>query len=322
MSTDLLGRLTRNWPIKLAALLLSATLYVAVAAQEQITQAFPVKLAVLVPPGRTLQQSPPPVSVIVRGRGREILKLRVFPTALAVRVPDTLTAPLWHVTLRAADVDLPKGADVEVSDITPRELDIRLDSVIGKFVPVVARVTVLPESGQALEGGLQLTPAVAHVVGSEKILARIESVTTVPTELTGVHGAFQRTLPIDTEPLGLARIAPHTVEVSGTTATIFERTFAAVRVESGAGELAGIVLNPAHVAVMIRGAEAQVQGLSKDSVKVIALITSPTAAYAQLRVVSPRAGGLTIRLDPDSVEVRRVETPKPTPPPKKGAKHG
>ncbi|HTR20923.1 MAG TPA: YbbR-like domain-containing protein [Gemmatimonadales bacterium] len=305
MSTDLLARLTRNWPIKLAALLLSATLYVAVAAQEQITQAFPVTLAVVVPPGRTLLQAPPQVSVVVRGRGREILKLRVFPTALAVRVPDTLTAPVWHVILRPGDVDLPKGADVEVSDLTPRELDIRLDSVVGKNVPVVPRVTVLPESGQALEGGLQLTPAVVRVVGSEQALARIESVTTVPTELSGVHGAFQRSLPIDTEPLGLARIAPRSVQVSGTTTTIFERTFEAIRVESGAGALAGFTLLPAHVAVTVRGGEAQVQGLSRDSIKVIALITNPSAAFAQLRVLAPR--GLTIRVSPDSVEVRRKE---------------
>ena len=305
MSTDLLGGLTRNWPIKLAALLLAATLYVAVAAQEQITQAFPVKLAVVVPPGRTLRQAPPPVSVLVRGRGREILKLRVFPTALAVRVPDTLTAPVWHVTLRPGDVDLPKGADVEVTDVTPRELDVRLDSVAGKTVPVVPRVVVVPDSGQALEGGLQLTPAVVRVVGSEQALARIDSVTTVPTELTGVHGVFQRDLPIDTEPLGLARIAPRSVQVSGATATVFERTFEAIRVESGAGELAGVALFPAHVAVTLRGKEAQIQGLTRDSVKVIALITSPSAAYAQLKVLAPR--GLVVHVAPDSVELRRKE---------------
>lgn len=305
MSTSLFARLARNWPIKLAALLLSATLYVAVAAQEQISQAFPVKLAVVVPPGRTLLQAPPPVSVLVRGRGREILKLRVFPTAMALRVPDTLSAPVWHVTLRPSDVELPKGADVEVSDVTPHDLDIRLDSVVGKNVPVVARVTVVPESGQALQGGLQLTPAMVRVVGSEQVLARIDSVTTVPTELTGVNGPFQRTLPIDSEPLGIARFAPRSVQVSGTTATIFERTFEAIRVESGAGELSGITLLPAHVAVSVRGAETQVQALSRDSIKVIALITGSAAGFAHLKVVAPR--GLTIRVAPDSVEVRRKE---------------
>jgi len=52
---------TRNWPIKLAAVFLALMLYVAVAAQQPISQSFDLKVTVLVPPGRALLQQPPTV---------------------------------------------------------------------------------------------------------------------------------------------------------------------------------------------------------------------------------------------------------------------
>src|SRR2546422_6809579 len=49
-----LGQLfVRNWPIKLAALFFAIMLYVAVAAQQPLSQTFVMRLAIAIPPGRT-----------------------------------------------------------------------------------------------------------------------------------------------------------------------------------------------------------------------------------------------------------------------------
>src|SRR2546428_13673596 len=66
---------TRNWPIKLAAVFLALMLYVAVAAQQPISQSFDLKVTVLVPPGRALLEQPPTVSVMFTGKGGEVLQL-------------------------------------------------------------------------------------------------------------------------------------------------------------------------------------------------------------------------------------------------------
>lgn len=300
----------RNWPLKLAAVVLSLTLYVAVAAQEQQTQVFQMKVNVLVPAGRTLLRAPPQASVMVRGKGGELLKFRVFPRSIELRVPDTLTSALWQVSLQPADVPLPKGADVQVVDLSPRDLAIQLDSVGRKDVPIVARVNVHPDSGQALEGGLQITPSIARLVGPDARLATIDSVTTIPTDLDAVNGSFSRSVPLDTAPLGVVRIAPKEVRVSGTMVTIFERSFGGIPVESGAGPLTGFELRPPRVSVAVRGAETQVTGLTRDSLKVIVHggLTADSAVV-RLTVIAPR--GVNARAVPDSVTIIRHRVVRP-----------
>jgi YbbR domain-containing protein len=297
--------LFRNWPLKLAALFLSLTLYVAVAAQEQETQDFAMRLDVRIPPGRTMLSDPPSVRVTLRGKGGELLKLRLFRQVITLRVPDTLSSATWSTTILASDIELPKGADLQVADIAPHDVAIQLDPVASKEVRIVARVQVLPESGQALDGGLQITPSMARIVGPDRQVAAIDSVTTIPTELDGVHGSFTRFVALDTVPLGVVRLAPKDVRVTGTTATVFERVFNLVPIESGAGPLTGYELQPARAAVTVRGPEALVQALTKDSLKVIVHLTSPVtdSATVQLIVVAPR--GVTARASPDSVLIVR-----------------
>src|SRR2546427_12392916 len=90
-----LGQLfVRNWPIKLAALFFSIMLYVAVAAQQTPTQSFALRLAVGIPPRRTVRQQPSGVMVGISGKGSEILKLRSFPRVVRKGIPDTFSPAL------------------------------------------------------------------------------------------------------------------------------------------------------------------------------------------------------------------------------------
>ena len=305
MSGRLTRLITRNLPIKLAALALALMLYVAVAAQQPVTQTFTLKLTVLPPPGRALLEAPPSVSVLLSGRGSEMLRLRSL-RPITLRVPDTLTASVWTLSLKASDIDIPKGADVQVAEISPRDFAIRLDSVAGKDVRIVPLVRIVAESGYQMQGGLAITPSMARIVGSDRALAAIKSVTTVPTEIANVTGPFTRNVPIDTAPLGIVRIAPKEVTVSGDLSIIHERSFAGIPVESGAGALTSFVVTPARVSVVVRGPDAVVQRLTRDSLKVIVHLPGrlPAAgAYARLTVIVPP--GIIARAVPDSVNLRR-----------------
>src|SRR2546425_9076078 len=88
---------TRNWPIKLAAVFLALMLYVAVAAQQPISQSFDLKVTVLVPPGRALLQQPPTVSVVITGRGGGILQLRALRRGIRLARPHTLFGSIFPV---------------------------------------------------------------------------------------------------------------------------------------------------------------------------------------------------------------------------------
>jgi YbbR domain-containing protein len=305
MRASLFQLITRNWPIKAAALFLALMLYVAVQLQQPVTTSFDVTLNVQLPPGRELVQKPPPVRAQISGKGSQILKLRSLAGDITRRVPDTVTATTYAIHLDPTDVELalPKGADVRVMEIRPNEITLALDSVATKAVRIVSLVTVKLDSAQILHGGLAVTPTMARIIGSGKNLATIDSVTTVPLEITSSPGAFSRTVPIDTMPLGIVRIAPKQVTVSGELGVIAERSFAGIPVETGAGAITNYIVTPARVSVLVRGPEERVQGLTRDSLRVVAHITDPSGGVAKITVVGPR--GIITRATPDSVTLRR-----------------
>ena len=301
--------ITRNWPIKGAALFLALMLYVAVQLQQPVTTSFDVTLNVQLPPGRALMQKLPKVRAQISGKGTQILKLRSLAGDITRRVPDTVTAPTWVVHLDPTDVELalPKGADVRVMEIRPSEITLALDSVARKDVRIVSLVNVTPESAQVLRGGLSMTPTTARLVGPGKSLAVIDSVTTVPMEISNVSGTFSRNVPIDTMPLGFIRIAPKQVTVTGEMDVIVERAFAGIPVETGAGAITNYIVTPAKVSVSVRGPEDRVQALTRDSVRVVAHLTASISGaaggVARITVIGPR--GISSHAIPDSVTLRR-----------------
>src|SRR4029077_110491 len=94
------------------------------------------------------------------------------------RVPDTLTASNWAIRLDPDEVELslPKGADVRVMEVRPSEITLALHSVPRKEVRIVSLVSVTPDSGQVLHGGLSMTPTKVRLVGPGKGLAAIHPV--------------------------------------------------------------------------------------------------------------------------------------------------
>ena len=305
MSAEARRGLFRNWPLKLAALFLSVLLYVAVAAQRQVTQEVVMRLEVRVPPGRTLVSPPALDTVVLRGKITELLRLRSIHRVIELTVPETLSTATWITTLPPSSVKIPERSNVEVADFRPREVVIQLDPVGTKEIPIVARVTVLADSGQALDGGLQITPSLARVVGPDRLLAAIESVATEPTALGPVRGPFTSVVPLDTTPLGVVRLSPKEVRVSGSTIGVFERVFNLMPIESGAGPLTGYELRPARATVVVRGSEATIGALTKDSLRVIVHLAGPVndSATVRLTVLAPK--GVRAQATPDSVLIVR-----------------
>src|SRR2546426_4578784 len=253
-----LGQLiVRNWPIKLAAVFFAIMLYVAVAAQQALSQSFVMQLAIGIPPGRTVRQQPAGVTVVIAGKGSEVLKLRSFPRVLFRSIPDTFSASLWRLQLQAADIELPKGIEVQVADIRPRDVEILLDSVSRKDVRIVPRVKVEAESGYVLRG-LSITPSLARLVGPEKSLAKLDSVTTLPTVISSVSGPFFQTVPIDTAPLGVIRISPKAVRMAGEVTAIIERSIGGVPITTAASGFTGFLLSPERGAVAVGGPASRV----------------------------------------------------------------
>src|SRR5213083_1228984 len=179
----------RNWLLKLAAVFFAVMLYVAVAAQQPLTETFALRLSVAPPPGRALRQAPPSIAVTVQGKGSEILKLRNIPRTISKTVPDTLTGSVWRLHLLPGDITLPKGVEVQVSDISPRDVDIVVDSAARRDVRIAPRVTLEKDSGFALLGITRITPREVRIVGEVAALAqRVFAGVPVATAASGFTG--------------------------------------------------------------------------------------------------------------------------------------
>lgn len=299
-----LGQLfARNWPIKLAALFFAVMLYVAVAAQQPVTQAITLRLAIEPPPGRPVRQQPSDVTVLISGKGSELLKLRSLPSVLSKTIPDTFSESVWEWRLQTSDIPLPASADVRITDITPRDVEVVLDTAVKKEVRVGSRVSVEADSGYVVQG-LSVLPSTALLVGPPKKVAAIDSVTTVVAHIASVSGPFFHTVPIDTNPLGVVRVIPKEVRVSGEVAAVLQRSFTGVLVTMAASGFAGYSLATERVVVEVSGPQPRVQALTRDSLRVVAHLVGPARedGYARLTVSAP--AGLTAHAVPDSVPLK------------------
>src|SRR5947208_3316881 len=278
----------RNWLLKLAALFFAVMLYVAVAAQQPLTESFALRLSIAPPPGRALRQAPPTIAVTVQGKGSEILKLRNIPRTISKTVPDTLTGSVWRLHLLPGDITLPKGVEVQVSDISPRDVDIVVDSAARRDVRIAPRVTLEKDSGFALLG-ITAVPPTARLIGPPKSLAGVESVTTQPTQIASVPGPVYRTVALDTQALGVARITPREVRIVGEVAALAQRVFAGVVILSQDvhkvfGGVVPELASRAHLATLPAVVERALDeaGVSWGAVDAVAVTAGPGLVGALL----------------------------------------
>lgn len=208
--------LLRHWPLKVAALALSAILWVVVALEEPATHLEDIQLVLTLSPATALAQPLPPVQALIAGPRREFLKLSAAPLLIRAAVPES-AGSRRRLFISPGDVELPRDVKVTVQEVQPREIDIVLDRRAEKTVPVAVRAVVEPESGYALDGPVVAAPQAIRVSGARSLLGALDSIATVPVELKGVAGAFQRTVPIDTSGRAVLRMIPPTVTLSGKT---------------------------------------------------------------------------------------------------------
>jgi hypothetical protein len=292
-----------NWPAKLTALLLSGVLWAAVAAEEPTTQIVPVTLSVQPPPGRTLTGPLPAVQAVYVGSTRELIKLYSSPPSIQRVLPDTLTGSEFELTLSPQDLLTPTRLNVRAEDVQPRSVRIRLDEIVRRTLVVEPRVTITPDSGFALLGGIAVEPGSVTVAGPEAILRDRTAVPTVTLEVTGVNAAVRRRVPLDTAGLGSARLVPTEVEVSADVAFMAERVLMGVPVTVRADRVGGFVTDPPAVLVTVRGPSLRLARLTRDSVLVLATPTTDAPERVRLEVVPPE--GLSGIATPDSATVTR-----------------
>jgi YbbR domain-containing protein len=204
----------QNWPLKLTSLMLAVLLWMVATAEQPASSVVSVLLVPQPPAGRSISGPLPTVSALVVGSRRELLKLTASTVTLTRIIPDTVLGSSVTLDLRPGEVEIPRGSDVRVQDVEPRQVTIRLDSVTHRSVAVHPDVRIDLDSGAHLIRTVQVFPGTVTLAGPADLVQRIDSVVTVPLRVASVDGVFERSVTIDTTGFGPIRVIPGEVTLS------------------------------------------------------------------------------------------------------------
>ena len=200
-----------NLGLKLASLVLALLLYAHVVTdqpRESVVQ-IPVTLTGLSDTLAVIGRPPERVGVKIRGKWKDLIRLGLTSPYLAVDLAQARPGP-FHATITAEDV-AQKGLPPELSKLVavtevvePRTVELTIEPKRTKRVRVVPLVTGTPAPGFQVMGAAQVQPESVQVQGPGTILAALDSLSTLPIDITGEREKIQRQVDVDPDSVRLS----------------------------------------------------------------------------------------------------------------------
>ena len=229
---------------------------------------------------------------------------QTFKLTLPEQVPDRYVGQLLK-----ADLALP--APVDVLTIDPPEIELLLENVSEKTVPVVLpRIGSLPSELQLEE--IRIAPASVTLRGPESGVNAINALETDPVDLREVDHSVSFESRIRS-PGKHIRLMPETVQVDVTVSSVqSERTFADLEVEiRSRGELK-FGIKPRRVSVTVRGAMEAIDALDPELMIPFVRLTPDDVAGTSIEVNVDLPEGVQLGVvEPKTVGVIVVSGRKP-----------
>ena len=188
MSVNLKNMFTERLGLKLASVLLSLVVFVHVYTEQvrEWTLEVPLETANLAE--GLCFVSPPPSSVLVnvRGKGKDLIKLRFKGARAIVDLADSRAGSVKRI-LSGSDILVPPELDVTIADVLePKVLSLELDPKTAKFVRVVPVYSGSLGVGLALSGPPKVEPEQIQVSGARRVLALLDYINTSPIDIGGM----------------------------------------------------------------------------------------------------------------------------------------
>jgi YbbR domain-containing protein len=288
----------RNFGLKLLSVGIAILLWLTVAGEQVVERTVLIPLELVnTPPGLELIENPPAtVSVRIRGASSTLSEIDRGAVVAQLDVRDARPRRQFYGHLSPADVRVPFG--VEVLQVSPGMVPLRLDQTVSKPVKVRVRYEGRPAEGYVV-GRVSSVPDTVTIEGPASVVASIEE---AETEAIAVHESAARlteTVSVRVnDPLVRLRppqVARVTIEVNPEPR---ERTLAGVPVgvRNGRAKTTSS-LDPAVVSVEVRGDPAVVEALTAASL----------LAWADLAGRAPGRYNLPVLVDvPPGVELVRT----------------
>lgn len=261
----ILSELTSHLRSKLVMLVLAGLCWLLVRSSQEVEVEFDLPLFVDLSqlPGQVLVNKPPEqVHVRLRGRGSELLSFALFKEGVYHLHPDVGSGTY---AVSAKHLDLEGAENLSVQSIFPAVLQLKIDELATRRLPVRFRGEVESADGYKLTSGPRIEPTSVVVMGPRSVVDTLVHINTDWTEL------LNRKRDLDVE-LKLRRPWP-TVDLAGNSASlrariekIVERRFHSLPVQLiGGGDT--LQIEPDYLALTVIGGEQELSALSADSLR-------------------------------------------------------
>ena len=190
----MLKLITENWTLKLISLVFALMLWFFIMGERRLEVNYRVPLELQNLPGGLMVANDIPSMVDVRISGPRTLLMKVSPNDISITVDLTGLRPgLTSLRRLEERLNLPSG--LRITRLSPSFIDVRLERIQQKTVPVTISLTGEPMSGFQV-GSVRAVPDQVVIEGSEAELKNISNVTTDEIDLDNVNSSFSLIVPL------------------------------------------------------------------------------------------------------------------------------
>jgi YbbR domain-containing protein len=305
--------ISKNWQLKVSALAMAVLLWTVPrfdAQGSRVLDDVPVRVQLTDPNWALVgEPSPAEVSVTLSGPARELIAIGVDDPPLVIPLDEVATEDTT-VRLRTSWF-LGTGRDgVLVEDIRPGAVQVALERIQERRLPVALPVFGALTQGRSVAGPAEINPGVVTVFGPTSRFEGMDSVPLSPLDLARVQDGDSVTLLVDTAGLPGLQVLPLQATVTIPTEATSTREFADLPIRLPALETAPpLQARPARVTVLLVGARSLVNGVDPASLTVTippALASlAPGQEESVVLVVEGVPEFVEVHVNPDWVLLRR-----------------
>ncbi|MBJ7881688.1 YbbR-like domain-containing protein [Gelidibacter salicanalis] len=170
------------------------------------------------------------IKVGVKAYGFNLLKYSFFKPTFQIDFKSDVSPKnktyIWNSKQNLAKINAKFKNSVDVISIQPDTLRFPYQSLAVKKVPVRTNLSIGYATGYDMSSKIKVVPDSVRIIGSKKIIAKIEEVTTKRMELKNINSDIDKSLQIEmTEPLKQLKISTRNVTIKGHVEKFTEGTF-------------------------------------------------------------------------------------------------
>ncbi len=270
----------QNIFLKIISLLFAIVLWFFVVLEDKVEQ--DIQIAVHyqnIPKGLMLVKAPRKVLVKVVGPRSILRNLSRRPLSLSLDLKK-LRAGKHLITIGAKDLSLPAG--LEVVDIEPEKIEVVLERIVTRKLPVEAVIEGSPPPGWKI-AEVKVTPAKIRLCGPESLLFGLRRVKTKPININGLTGEVVKIVEVDLPKeikFGLPRMVKVQIKI---VEKVVEREIKDLPIKV-VGSEKEVKLEPEKVSAILKGPERVLGPFSETKIKAIVDLTHLKQGWHRVRV--------------------------------------